>query len=154
MKFCKNCQMQLADDATFCEECGAKQDMPAPVPVPVPAKENTAPSQKDVEYVEAESVDKQEEEIVPKLSKTCKPAKRGINGWIMFILFLVCSPIALLFIFHYCLPSSFPRYAYYALFYGLPLAVMTLMFKTSRWNIFFKILALAAYIGLYVFIFI
>lgn len=138
MKFCENCGTQLADDATFCEECGAKQEVKE-APVVQPKAENTA-AQSAINNVAA-----QVENMMPKLSETCTPAKREIKGWLMILLLIICSPLVLV-----NLIAFLPEFLFWILFIGAQLAVLVLMWKRCNWNLWIKIGVIVAYVLMYI----
>ena len=145
MKFCENCGTQLADDATFCEECGTKQEVKEEsvsqskvesTAVPQPVIENTA-AQSTINNVAA-----QVENMMPKLSETCSPAKREIKGWLMILLLVICSPLVLV-----NLIAFLPEFLFWVVFVGAQIAVLFLMWKRCNWNLWIKIGIIAAYVS-------
>ena len=156
MKFCENCGTQLADDATFCEECGTKQEVmdtaaaqpKVETPVVQP-KVETATAQPKVDNTVAQSainnVAAQVENMMPKLSETCSPAKREIKGWVMILLLIICSPLVLV-----NLIAFLPEFLFWILFVGAQLAVLVLMWKRCNWNLWIKIGVIVAYVLMYI----
>ena len=141
MKFCENCGTQLADDATFCEECGAKQEVPEVKETPVAQpKVDSAPAQDVINNVAA-----QVENMMPKLSETCTPAKREIKGWLMALLLIVCSPLILV-----NLIAFLPDFIFWIVFVGAQLAVLALMWKKRTWKFWIKLAVTAAYVLMYI----
>lgn len=141
MKFCENCGTQLADDATFCEECGAKQEVQEvkEAPAAQPKVEN-APAQDVVNNVAA-----QVENMMPKLSETCTPAKREIKGWLMILLLIVCSPLVLV-----NLIAILPEFLFWIVFVGAQLVALALMWKKRTWKLWIKLVVTAAYVLMYI----
>ena len=91
MKFCENCGTQLDDDIIFCEECGAKQGtQKTNVTTVIKHRADNIQSQ-----VETNNAATQVENMMPKLSEICTPAKRKIRGWLMILLLVICSPLVL-----------------------------------------------------------
>ena len=75
MKFCENCGTQLDDNAVFCEECGAKQEV-------------VQQAQPEVATSEVEATVQ-----APKLSATCTPAKKEMKDWIVILILVLCSSL-------------------------------------------------------------
>ena len=138
MKFCENCGTQLADDATFCEECGTKQEVTAP-PV-VTQKTESVPVQSVENNVAA-----QVENMMPKLSETCTPAKREIRGWLMGLLLIVCFPLILA-----NLVVFLPDFLFWIALIGIDLFVLVLMWKKRSWKLWIKLAVTVAYVLMYV----
>ena len=128
MKFCENCGTQLADDATFCEECGAKQENPS-VSIEQPNVEVTS----------------QSEDTISPLSKTCSPAKREIRGWLMALLLVICSPLVLA-----NLILIMPDFLFWIFYIGAQIGVLVLMWKRCNWKLWIKICIVAIYVLMYV----
>lgn len=141
MKFCENCGTQLADDATFCEECGTKQDVQEVKETPAAQPKVESTSAQDV----LSNVATQVENMIPKLSETCTPAKREIKGWLMILLLIVCSPLILV-----NLIAILPDFLFWIVFVGAQLAVLALMWKKRTWKIWIKLAVTAAYVLMYI----
>lgn len=147
MKFCENCGTQLADDATFCEECGTKQEVKETTTAQ-PKVEATV-AQPKVETTATQSainnVAAQVENMMPKLSETCTPAKREIKGWLMILLLIICSPMVLA-----NLILILPGFLFWVIYIGAQLSVLMLMWKKCNWNLWIKIAVIGVYILMYV----
>lgn len=147
MKFCENCGTQLADDATFCEECGAKQEVKEATSAQ--PKVETTVAQPKAEATTTQSainnVAAQVENMMPKLSETCTPAKREIKGWLMILLLVICSPLVLV-----NLIAFLPEFLFWILFVGAQLAVLVIMWKRCNWNLWIKIGVIVAYVLMYI----
>jgi uncharacterized membrane protein YvbJ len=147
MKFCENCGTQLADDATFCEECGTKQDVKETTTVQPEAETNS--TQPKVETTATQSainnVATQVENMMPKLSETCTPAKREIKGWLMILLLIICSPIVLA-----NLILILPEFLFWVVYIGAQLGVLMIMWKKCNWKLWIKIAVIGVYILMYI----
>lgn len=132
MKFCENCGTQLADDATFCEECGTKQE----------TKETPISQEEQTLNQNANQVNPQVENPIPKLSETCTPAKREIKDWLMILLLVVCSPLLLFEII-----IMLPDFLFWIIYSVAPIAVLILMWTTKKsWKMWIKAAVTAAYL--------
>lgn len=76
MKYCEDCGTQLEDDATFCTNCGAKQEIVFIPEVESPVNQLNE-NQDRILIIEQEPKLK---EI--KLSDVCTPEKREIKSWL------------------------------------------------------------------------
>lgn len=134
MKFCENCGTKLDDNALFCEECGVKQKIVKSSPV---AEVNKL--QSVIPYNENEG--KQVDIAASKLSETCAPAKREIRSWLLILLLIVCSPLAL-----FCILESINPFALCGVIIVAGIIVLAVMWKKRSWKTWLKIIVTVVYI--------